>query len=87
MGRAVIRAVTYYQAVCDFCGKVDDEGEYSAWSDHGDAHDNAIRSDWIEWRDLLTCWDCQEGELHCESCGEDDLGWAGNCVGCWERVG
>lgn len=33
----MIREVTYYQAVCDRCGKADDQGEYTAWGDRESA--------------------------------------------------
>lgn len=45
----MIREVTYYQAVCDVCGAVDDGGEFSAWADPDSARMSALDGDdWTE---------------------------------------
>lgn len=46
----MIREVTYYQAVCDVCGAVDDGGEFSAFSDPDTARMGATDSS--EWTEL-----------------------------------
>lgn len=43
-----IRPVTYYQAVCDRCGHVNDGGDYSAWSDIDEARMDAVEAGWTE---------------------------------------
>ena len=43
-----IREVTYYQAKCDMCGVVDNEGDYSAWADADSARMEATGSEWTE---------------------------------------
>lgn len=44
----MIAAVTYYQAVCDVCGYVDEDGEYSAYSDPDTARMTALDYAWAE---------------------------------------
>lgn len=44
----MIQPVTYYQAVCDVCGTVDDDGEYSAWGDPDTARMSAVDVGWTE---------------------------------------
>ena len=46
----MIREVTMYQAVCDACGNRDDESDYYAWADPGQAVDVALASSgWEEF--------------------------------------
>ena len=57
----MIREVTYYQAVCDRCGHVDDDPEFggcSAWSDADSARSVALESDWVEIDGKLVCEIC-----------------------------
>ena len=82
----MIRRIDMFQAVCDLCGLADDQGDYIAWADHGQARDDAVTSGWTQWRGLLFCPGCEVGELTCQSCGEDDCGYAGNCIECWEAA-
>ena len=44
----MIQPVTYYQAVCDICGTVDDDGEYSAWANEDTARMSAVDCGWTE---------------------------------------
>jgi hypothetical protein len=62
-----VKEITYYQAVCDRCGKVDDEGEYSAYSDPGYAIEVAQDGDWHTF-------DEEEGDqgLYCGGCVQWD---------------
>lgn len=79
-----IRSVTYYQAVCDICGTVDDGGDYSAFSASETAQINATEcTEWreITWRggDYLVCNDHSgDGVDWCAACDDDlDLdGWS-----------
>ena len=84
-----IRRIDMFQAVCDLCGAADDRGDYIAWADHDQAHDDAVSSGWFPWRGLLFCLGCEHdlGEAGCAGCGDDSrYGWAGNCVECWEAT-
>ena len=58
----MIREVTCYQAVCDGCGNVDDEGDYSVWSDAGTAQEVALASEWVEVDGKLFCPNCEPTE-------------------------
>lgn len=58
-----IKEVTYYQAVCDCCGAVDDGGDYSAHADEDAALESAIDSD--DFKEV-------DGELLCPDCWIDE---------------
>lgn len=59
-----VQEVTYYQAVCDDCGAVDDDGDFSAWGDTDSAVEAAEASDWTLGED---------GKLRCQACSEPDF--------------
>lgn len=68
--------MTYYQAVCDTCGRVDDEGEFSAWADHGSAVDQALQGGWNQ----LEAAPGGESFLLCEGCAETNVvRWCARC--------
>lgn len=59
-----VQEVTYYQAVCDLCGNVDNEGDFSAWADCQSALDAAGNSEW---------WICDEDDgILCQSCADKE---------------
>lgn len=69
-----IRPVTYWQAVCDRCGCVDDSGEFSAWSDPEGAELHAGDCDWTVGRGDD---EFPEGRVLCPDCVEwSDDGFA-----------
>jgi hypothetical protein len=55
-----VQEVTYYQAVCEGCGAVDSDGDFSAWADADSAVEAAIEgSDWyVADDDKLYCTEC-----------------------------
>lgn len=56
----MIREVTYHQAVCDVCGRVDEGGEFSASADPDSARMAALGwGDWIEIE--ARCPDSEDG--------------------------
>lgn len=56
----MIREVTYYQAVCDVCGRVDDGREFSSWSDPDSARMSALDGD--DWTEVeARCPDTETG--------------------------
>jgi hypothetical protein len=57
----MIKPVTYYQAVCDGCGYIDEDGDYAAWGDAVTAEQVALDSDWTkDENDRLLCAACTE---------------------------
>lgn len=80
----LIKEVTYYQAVCDSCGLVDDQGEYTAWSERDHARLSAVEAEWLvlteaNGNEFLVCeLGCRgEGADWCKTC-DDELrndGW------------
>jgi len=79
------RAVSCWTIVCDFCGEdAATDTDYSGMGPGPEEAREAFCEEWATWRDLDICPECYRGEVACESCGEDDAGWAGNCVDCWE---
>lgn len=53
-----IKSAPYYWAVCDCCGERADYGDFSAWSDEGQARDYDEASfQYIDGADLCAaCW-------------------------------
>jgi len=43
-----IKEVMFYQAQCDACGALDDDGDFSAWSEPDHARMTACESGWVE---------------------------------------
>lgn len=62
-----VQEVTYYQARCTRCGKVQDSyGDFSAWSDEQTAIESVVDSGWLS-RSEGRCLK----ELICEPCQKD----------------
>lgn len=56
----MIREVTYYQAQCDVCGRVDDGWEFSAWAAPDSARMSALDGD--DWTEIeARCPDTEDG--------------------------
>lgn len=53
-----------FQAVCDYCGDADDEGEFYAWGNADQADEVAIASEWTRVVDPMT----HEERLCCPGC-------------------
>jgi hypothetical protein len=52
-----IESKPYYFAVCDECGEVADYGDWTAWSDPGQAVDMALELEWSDEDGKLLCPD------------------------------
>lgn len=71
---------------CDFCRfDASSDSDYSGFGPGPSEARQEFCDDWAEWRDLDICTECYI-TVTCQSCGEEDMGWAGNCVECWEKV-
>lgn len=73
----MIKEVTYYQVICDGCGKDAQEGsDYSAWADRDTARIEPEASDWLTGvgpDDLDLCDRCQGYEDEERECSHDGL--------------
>ena len=55
----MIKELRMYTVVCDNCGAdVNEDAEYSCWSDEGYAQDIAMEADWVTVDDKHYCTDC-----------------------------
>lgn len=55
----MIQEVKMYTVICDCCGKdVNEDAEYSCWSDNGFAEDIAMESGWLKEEYKHYCQDC-----------------------------
>lgn len=81
-----VKSAPYYWLECDSCGEKSTEGtDYSAWSDEGDAYDQAYNHDWVRIPAGDYCPDCSP--VICEQCDEkpattehDDTEWCDDCL-------
>lgn len=89
------RPVPCWTIVCDICGcDAGKDADYCGFGpEPGDARYHMIDSDfWLTviafrpnvWLDI--CPEHMAGEGPCQSCGDDDVTWAGNCEPCWEKA-
>lgn len=64
-----IESKPYYWVVCDGCGARDDQDDFSAWSEPGDAVERATcDGEWITWQDSKHyCAACFHWCPKCES--------------------
>jgi len=78
------RTVDCWTIICDLCGR--DAAEHSDYAGIGPGPSEA-RAEfcelWERWLHLDICDECSVA-LICATCGEEDMGWAGNCASCWE---
>lgn len=55
----MVKEVKMYTVICDCCGAdVNEDEEFSCWSDAGSAKDVAMDSDWLTEGDKQYCPDC-----------------------------
>jgi hypothetical protein len=55
----MLKELTMYTVICDNCGKdVNEDSEFSAWSDKTYAEDVAMEANWIDEDDKHYCDDC-----------------------------
>lgn len=82
-----VHEVTYYQARCTECGRVEDDyGDFSAWGDPEMPHEVVTsHSDWFSPHRVgfvvLLCPDCQR----CEVCGNEQAYEVGDHLVCDEH--
>lgn len=77
------RAVACWTIVCDLCGKnAATDSDYAGMGPEPSEAREYFCETWATWRGMDICDDCYR-TVDCNTCGEQDIGWAGNCVTCW----
>jgi hypothetical protein len=82
-----LKSAPYYWVECDNCGIRCDYDDYAAWSDDGQAIDEAVTRDWSHHGDRDHCPACPP---LCETCreeaGEESADRDDLCQSCWEKA-
>ncbi|WP_104116955.1 hypothetical protein [Arthrobacter sp. B1805] len=76
-----LKQAPYYWFECDKCGvSSGEDSDYSAWSDHGHAHDQIVNDDWWISADETNhyCWSCAPKCDECKATLDND----GGCEDC-----
>lgn len=86
-----LKSAPYYWVVCDKCGKsAQENGEFSAWNDHGMAVDYALDEGYRLGDKGDFCPDCVDRATHCSECDKDATTTEEHeymCDECWDGGG